>query len=793
MSGDTTYQSLKRLSWLPDRDSDQNGLVIAGQEYYDVEFTGGSISNVVLTDVTINGVETVRNERIITNFGDVTVLPDDYVIIIQKNTPEITTVTFPASPDTGRSLIIKDGNGESTIYPITVDGNGNAIDGEPTDVLNIDYQGMEFFYNGIEWNVLNRNRANGAGAGNVVGPASSTDNALARFDGATGELIQNSNATLTDPGNLTLAGTITASNFTGSSSGVNTGDIYFSVKSYGAVGDGITNDLPAFNDAVAAASVNGGGTVYIPGGYEYKLDGELVISTPGVGVLGDGNSSVILSSTFPQSGIQLRADNQFVENVKIVGNYTRVVQGGSYEGFPQRDRNAGVYMINGSYQKVINVTVENFNVGAEPRGGWVASVFNKENNNQILNLSASGCDFGILACANDDIVIENLNVENTTNIQGAPPHAIYFTAASALLSERVRIITPSDYNNVYSASYKIEDCPGVTMVSPCANTTVALAYIVDCDDGVISDPVAIDVYDGVLTEQSGGIINVGSERLKVSDGYVYCRDGVNATYPYRTRHSNKRAVPHPADCSHDNCFGSVQRVAGSGTSDSIFLTEGDRTTWINCRAIDRGATQNRIAFYALGGTGHILSQPVVRGTNRIYAIAASAGSCYGTVSSGMLQSFSSANGYVDSGSPASVFNLDGAREGTFTPVFVGATTPGTNTYTTQTGRWQRIGKMVYVAIQVRLSGVTFNSTGNMTIQALPFTVRTGVNIGAVPGLFTGFTLSTATNNVFGRFTAGSTILDLRQANGTTEAPIDAALMSSSARVEIAGWYETSDP
>jgi len=38
--------------------------------------------------------------------------------------------------------------------------------------------------------------------GDVVGPASSTDNALARFDGATGKLIQNSTAILDDTGNL---------------------------------------------------------------------------------------------------------------------------------------------------------------------------------------------------------------------------------------------------------------------------------------------------------------------------------------------------------------------------------------------------------------------------------------------------------------------------------------------------------------------------------------------------------------------------------------------------------------
>jgi hypothetical protein len=44
-----------------------------------------------------------------------------------------------------------------------------------------------------------------SGSGDVSGPASSTDNALARFDGTTGKLIQNSVATLSDAGALATA------------------------------------------------------------------------------------------------------------------------------------------------------------------------------------------------------------------------------------------------------------------------------------------------------------------------------------------------------------------------------------------------------------------------------------------------------------------------------------------------------------------------------------------------------------------------------------------------------------
>jgi len=45
--------------------------------------------------------------------------------------------------------------------------------------------------------------------GDVVGPSSSTDNAIARYDGATGKLIQNSSVTIDDSNNLTTTGTTT--------------------------------------------------------------------------------------------------------------------------------------------------------------------------------------------------------------------------------------------------------------------------------------------------------------------------------------------------------------------------------------------------------------------------------------------------------------------------------------------------------------------------------------------------------------------------------------------------------
>lgn len=74
----------------------------------------------------------------------------------------------------------------------------------------------------------------GGGSGDVVGPASSTDNALVRFDGTTGKLVQNSAITASD------AGVVTAPGFIGSLTGSVTGGTVSALTAPIAVADGGT-------------------------------------------------------------------------------------------------------------------------------------------------------------------------------------------------------------------------------------------------------------------------------------------------------------------------------------------------------------------------------------------------------------------------------------------------------------------------------------------------------------------------------------------------------------------------
>ena len=92
-------------------------------------------------------------------------------------------------------------------------------------------------------------------------------------------------------------------------------------------------------------------------------------------------------------------------------------------------------------------------------------------------------------------------------------------------------------------------------------------------------------------------------------------------------------------------------------------------------------------------------------------------------------------------SPSSNANtLDDYEEGTFTPTIIGTTVAGTASYTIQTGKYTKIGNVVYIYVNLTWSSGT--GTGNLRMSGLPFTSVNEANV--FPALSIGFS-----NNVGG--------------------------------------------
>jgi len=108
--------------------------------------------------------------------------------------------------------------------------------------------------------------------------------------------------------------------------------------------------------------------------------------------------------------------------------------------------------------------------------------------------------------------------------------------------------------------------------------------------------------------------------------------------------------------------------------------------------------------------------------------------------------------------------LDDYEEGTFTPTFGGSSSNPTQTGGTGTGLYIKVGKLVWVSIQ--MAGVQYTGgSGNLLINGLPFQASTGN--GELASFYeTNNAFPSGKTALFGYTTNGLTNLNLVYANGT---------------------------
>jgi len=114
--------------------------------------------------------------------------------------------------------------------------------------------------------------------------------------------------------------------------------------------------------------------------------------------------------------------------------------------------------------------------------------------------------------------------------------------------------------------------------------------------------------------------------------------------------------------------------------------------------------------------------------------------------------------------------LDDYEEGTWTPTIKGSVTAGTSTYSTQTGKYVKVGNIVFITVYV-----TWNSasgTGNLRIASLPFAGASGVYQGLAISGISSVSGSTSGYVWFGRINSGESEISVKWANFATTTPND---------------------
>jgi hypothetical protein len=90
-------------------------------------------------------------------------LSSDYIVSVNAGVLNAITIVLPSSPIIGRTLIVKDDGINASVNNITIDGNGNTIDGGSTFTMNFELQSIMLTYNGTEWMVLADANTGGGG------------------------------------------------------------------------------------------------------------------------------------------------------------------------------------------------------------------------------------------------------------------------------------------------------------------------------------------------------------------------------------------------------------------------------------------------------------------------------------------------------------------------------------------------------------------------------------------------------------------------------------------------------
>lgn len=153
-----------------------NAVAITGAgtlEYANLGFTNSSVIDVTTQVPLVSSNDAVR----VKNPGayPYTVVGQDSFVTV--NTGSARTINLPPAPSTGEIHTIKDATGTSNTNNVTIQGNGNNIDGAATQTISTAYGTKTFVYNGTEWNQTSSGAGDLHVARYIVSAGGATDGA----------------------------------------------------------------------------------------------------------------------------------------------------------------------------------------------------------------------------------------------------------------------------------------------------------------------------------------------------------------------------------------------------------------------------------------------------------------------------------------------------------------------------------------------------------------------------------------------------------------------------------------
>jgi len=215
-----------------------------------------------------------------------------------------------------------------------------------------------------------------------------------------------------------------------------------------------------------------------------------------------------------------------------------------------------------------------------------------------------------------------------------------------------------------------------------------------------------------------------------------------------------------------NSTGNTLTKATLTAGSNITITNGTGAITIAAASSAPGGSTTQVQYNNAGAFGGI-SGVTTDGTRITHATTLSVGAATPSTSGAGITFPATQSASTDANT------LDDYEEGTWTPTVIGSTTAGTGTYSSQLGRYTKVGRLV--SLEVYLIWSAHTGTGNLQFSNLPFTVNSSVNSGVSIGYFE--TIGLTALNVATAFTAPTTtnirVFQYPTGGGSTTAvPID---------------------
>lgn len=463
---------------------------------------------------------------------------------------------------------------------------------------------------------------------------------------------------------------------------------------WGAKGDNSNDDTTAIQSALAA--VNGiGGLVWLPKG-TYKCTAPILIYKKTI-LEGEGKYTSKLSFTHTGDGIQstwpINSSTAVwiaLKNIGLVSTNALSTGGGFVD-------------VGGSYLDLESVYIEGFKHGVIFDQTEIATIrechFNSQSTGGIWLLNGATHTPGANKGFTNNIRIQN----NQFNASGSSINIIDDGGATHLISG----------NNFNAGAFglRVANAIGLTIHTNEieAHTNKAILFTGTTNGGdYVGGPEGFTIENNTITD----ILAVQVVLEECHNGRISNNFTGQATASFIS-------YDNPNKASGVKIYGNSKLITGTYRTAAPFVASNANADLVN-------ENEQEAATYAAAGLSagvNTVTPASIEGIHpgtRLYAINED-----GTNGEHVLVDGITATTFTATFASAKVANWliygkNGIETGTWTPVLVGSSTPGTQTYTVQAGKYRKDGNCVTLTGQIEISAKDVTTAGAVQITGLPF-------------------------------------------------------------------------